>query len=114
MTNPRGGQSNRTVSLDAIFSALADETRRHVLQYFRSSSETVTPVEDLIAYTLAQDGAPDDPERIAVKFHHATLPMLDDAGFLEYDARSDYVRYRENPQVEEVLRLVTETEDWNR
>ena len=109
--NHSTGQSNESASLDAIFSALATETRRHVFQYFQSSSETVAQVEDLVAYTLAQNEIQDDPERIAVKLHHSTLPMLDDAGFLEYDVRSNCVRYRENPRVGEVLNLVTEIGD---
>lgn len=111
MTNPPDGQSNGSAHLNAIFSALADETRRHVLRYFISAPETATEVDDLVAYILAQDGTLDDPERIAIQFNHVTLPKLDEAGLLEYDARSDFVRYQEPPWMEAVWSFVTEMED---
>lgn len=111
MTTPLTGKSNGDIPLDIIFSALADETRRHVLQYFQASSQTVASVGDLVAYTLAQNGTHDDPGRIVIKFQHATLPLLDDADLLEFDRRNNCVRYQENPLVEEVLSLVAETED---
>lgn len=111
MSTPPAGQSKGDTSLDIIFSALADENRRHVLLYFQSSSQTVASVGDLVAYTLAQNGTQADPVRIVVKFHHVTLPLLDDAGLLDFDRRNNCVRYQENPLVEEVLSLVAETED---
>ena len=102
--------SDRDSRLDSMFSVLADERRRQVLQYFRSTGDDVASVENLVDYAVERGGSGSDRERVALRFHHATLPKLGDAGCIEYDARSDTVRYREDPLLERVLDLADEYE----
>lgn len=89
--------------LDAAFSTLADEHHRHVLRYFLQTDDDVASLEDLVDHVLARADSAGDWERLACRFHHATLPKLDDAGFVEYDPRNNTVRYRPDSVVERLL-----------
>lgn len=96
MSLPTPSKSRRDDSTDALFSALANKRRRHVLQYFQSSSDDVASLEELVD-AVPRDERTDGRKRVALRLHHVTLPKLEDAGLLEYDARSNTVRYRGNP-----------------
>lgn len=103
-----GGSHEQADRFDAAFSTLADERRRRVLHYFLRTGDDVATVDDLVDHALAGDGPTGDPDRLACRLHHATLPKLDAAGFVEYDARSNTVRYRPDPVVERLLDRVGE------
>lgn len=95
-------------SLDTLFLALADEQRRQVLQYFQTTADDITSVEELITYTLEEGSDGTSHEQLELTFHHITLPKLADLGVIEYDARSQTVRYCGSPVLEQVLTVVTE------
>ncbi|USZ73526.1 DUF7344 domain-containing protein [Natronosalvus halobius] len=62
---------------------------------------------DALAITLGQ-GSHESEEHIAVQLRHSTLPRLSESGLIEYDARSQTIRYWGNPMVEEVLETISE------
>lgn len=68
---------------------------RIVIQYFRRQSPEVATVDDLA--TVVRNQADADEARIALYLHHDTLPRLADAGYIEYDTRSNTARYRGRP-----------------
>lgn len=49
-------------------------------------------------------------ENIALDIHHRVLPLLRAAGYIEYDARNETVRYRETPLLAEWLELAYQKE----
>ena len=104
------GSGDRTTlgtDLDALFEALADAQRRRILAYLESTDDDVAAYSDLIEHVAdVQAGESTDDQRVAVNLHHHHLPKLADAGLLEYDARSETVRYRGDPAVSEWLELV--------
>ena len=91
---------------DELHRALADDRRRLVLRHLASTDDDVATVDDLVEEVVAEEDRGVDRERVAVAIHHGALPHLDDAGLVEYDSRSQTVRYRETPQAERALDLV--------
>ena len=99
-------------ALDAWLEVLADPRCRHVLHYFTRTAGQVATVDEL-ATSLEASGQirttrPEQAtgDRATVTLHHTVLPKLDEAGVLDYDARTQTVRYHEHPALERWLRAV--------
>ncbi|WP_247001328.1 DUF7344 domain-containing protein [Halosolutus gelatinilyticus] len=100
-----------TPSLDLIFEILSVHRRRYALYYLHDQSDSVATVAELIDNVSALDqlqGETDlDPEerrnQIKTELQHVHLPKLEDAGLIEYDLRSETVRYWHQPSLEEWL-----------
>lgn len=106
---------------DALFRVLAEPHRRVVCRYLASRDEGVANVDDLVDHVVHRDGArenvepedvgPEDRRRqVEIRLHHVHLPMLSDAGIVEFDARSGIVRYRGSELLEELLGHVADDE----
>lgn len=110
-TDPGGpDQRGDEHELDTLFSALANEPRRTVLRYFRSTDADVATVDELVDYMHSQDSVTGDRDRLRLRLHHATLPHLAALGFVDYDPRSNTVRGRTTKRLERVLDAVREIE----
>ena len=98
-------------SKDHLLSILSIECDRPVVQYFQNSSDRVAQLEELAEFVAARrdDPGDSDPDRVAIRLHHSSLPKLADAGIVDYDARSHTVRYRSHSLVEEHSPLVAKT-----
>lgn len=83
-----------TMSTGELHAMLASGDRRHVLRYFRERDEDVATLEELADYLVARDGGFDDPAEAAVVLHHATLPKLAESVAIDYDPRTNVIRYR--------------------
>jgi DNA-binding transcriptional ArsR family regulator len=96
-------QTMPTSDLDELFEVLANGQRRQILAYLDGIDDNVAAFSDLIEHVA--DGSvgesTDARERVAVNLHHNHLPKLSDAGVVEYDVRSETVRYRGGPVVAE-------------
>ncbi|MFC7081107.1 DUF7344 domain-containing protein [Halorussus caseinilyticus] len=110
---PDGGPSvsdERTTTgtdLDQLFEVLADGYRRRVLAYLDDTDDGIAAFSELVEHVADDsDGeSTDDHERIAVNLHHNHLPKLEDANVVEYDPRSEVVRYRGDPFVADWVEL---------
>jgi len=92
--------------LDELFEVLADEHRRRVLAYLADTDDGVAAFSELIEHVAADStGESTDKERVAVSLHHSHLPKLADASLVEYDPRSEVVRYRGGPAVSDWVEL---------
>lgn len=89
-------QSPDSERIDELYDLLANRHRRAVLAYFREASSEVASVSD-IAEEISDYGG---EERARLQLHHYALPRLDAADVVEYDARSNTVRYRGHPNVD--------------
>ncbi|WP_137286425.1 DUF7344 domain-containing protein [Halorussus salinisoli] len=78
--------------LDRTLVALSEERRRLVLQYFRNASDDVATMADLADY-VANRTESSDFEYVSVALHHKDVPKLEEAGLIEYDSRSETVRF---------------------
>ncbi|MDS0284618.1 DUF7344 domain-containing protein [Haloarcula onubensis] len=78
---------------------LADEQRRVIVETLRTASPSgEITLEELAARLVratARDGgeAVDDRRTLSRRLHHVHLPVLADAGLLEYDAETRQVRF---------------------
>jgi hypothetical protein len=89
-----------TPSLETVFEVLADEERRDICRFLVSEAPGVVTVDE-IANALTEHET--ERERLAIHCHHRHLPKLDEAGLIEYDPRSNAVRYWGQPTVEKWL-----------
>ncbi|MFC7070778.1 DUF7344 domain-containing protein [Halobaculum lipolyticum] len=103
--DPQGGEA----VLDELLSALADATRRAVVEHFRHTGRRVATTAEL-ADELARDATAVERDRLDATLHHTALPKLDAAGVLAYDPASRTARYRGEELSEPVRRLVASLE----
>lgn len=80
---------------------LSDQNRRSVLSYLQESSSDVATLEDLVDHISTREVR--DDRQLAITLHHVTLPKLAEAGLVEYDPRSNTVRYEGDSEVLELL-----------
>lgn len=100
-------------SLDTVFDLLANRRRRYVLYCLADGDEeTVLKVEEIAAQiaswerewnaTASEDAAA--RRTVRIDLHHNHLPRLDDAGLIEYDARTETIRSWVTPTLEQWVR----------
>lgn len=94
-------------SLNAILDVLAHHYRRETLRCLVDDPEHVASIGD-VASRLAdrqteRTGKRPSRDQIEIELHHVHLPKLVEAGIVEYDARSQELRYWPNERVEDLL-----------
>lgn len=99
-------QSTQSDELDELLTILADQYRRDVLSYFRDTSTVDASVDDLVSEVREQGHGTE--EQVAIRLSHVTLPRLAEAGVIEYDTRSETVKYHGHPELEALFNGVTE------
>lgn len=95
-----------TPMADDVFAALSDWRRRAVCRYFATTAESAATVETLAAAVARRGRASsittDDTtvEAIETELAESHLPALHDLGIVDFDARSQTVKYWGSPTVE--------------
>lgn len=82
-------QSIKPEELDKLLTVLADSRCRSIILYFRNTSAEAATVADLTSEVETHA----TEKEIAIQLHHSALPRLDEAGIIEYNTRSNTVRY---------------------
>src|SRR6056297_1913865 len=104
--------TDATPSLDLVFELLSNSRRRYALYHLNDQPDGVATLETLTENVVAfdqqtgtRDGehTTDRHASVRMALTHTHLPNLEDAGLLEYDRRSEMVRYWRQPSVEEWL-----------
>jgi len=92
--SPRSIDAEQTVS--GVFRLLAHHRRRAAIRYLATQAGT-TPVSDVADQIALLEGehTQDHYARICVSLVHNHLPMLSDAGVVEYDQEREVVALRE-------------------
>lgn len=88
-----------TPSLETVLRLLADGERQAVCLAMVDDDREVLTVEDIVDLVRSY-GVDADRDRLRVDLHHRHLPKLAAAGIVDYDARSNTVRYWGQPTVE--------------
>ncbi|WP_128477699.1 DUF7344 domain-containing protein [Halorussus pelagicus] len=88
---------NVTLSLDATLELLANHDRRAIISYLRDASRR-TATADELADHLVERRAERTGERpgrshVLSTLHHIHIPKMVDAGVVDYDARTQEIRY---------------------
>ena len=95
-----------TPSLDRIFDLLSDRRRRYALYFLYDTEDGVATIDDVAEAVLSLEGVDVTDERrqrFVMTLEHIHLSRLEDVGIVEYDTRSEMVRYWGQPSLEEWL-----------
>lgn len=103
-------------SPDSVRSLLLNRRRRRLLDYLASRSNDVATLDELREHLVAaeaemSDGyvpSSDHREEVETSLVHIHLPKLSAVGVLEYDDRSETVRYYGDERLEARLRRIDE------
>jgi len=101
---------NAAPSPDDLFGALADGTRRRVTWYLLDESPaSIHELADVLAGWRLDDRpavGPADHENLVAALHHSHLPVLDEAGLVDYHREDATVEATAlAPVVEDVVRF---------
>ncbi|WP_210423526.1 DUF7344 domain-containing protein [Halorussus marinus] len=106
----RSGRAVATPPFDVLFELLSESRRRYALYALTSTEDGLAEVEALaddvaLWEARADDVALTDERRSAIgdALREKHLPRLADAEVVDYDERSDVVRYWRQPTLEEYL-----------
>lgn len=102
---------DRDRSIDATLRALADEHRRVTIRYLMGTPDGTASFDELRDHVTAHSSGDDGPRDVAIRLHHVHLPLLVDADIVDYDPRSETVRYRAASLVENVLSSIEAVSD---
>ncbi|NHN61086.1 MULTISPECIES: hypothetical protein [Halorussus] len=95
-------------TLNRAFDLLRDQRRRHALKTLYATDETVLSIDGLADRVLDRDPDAVDRDTVLVGLHHDTLPRLADAGVVDFDSRTETVRYRGSELLDDVLTVLDE------
>ena len=98
--------------LTQLVSILADRRHRRLLAYLHEKDGDAASIVELTDYLIVHEADSVDEintDEMAISLHHKDLPKLADVGLVEYDARSQTVRYRGDETVEELFNVVANT-----
>lgn len=108
MTPTNGRLTTSRISTDQLFTTLSHSARRRVLAALVDGSPR--DEAELESVALAPDGPSGDA--VAIELHHAHLPHLDDAGFVDWDRDAGTVaRGPEFGDIRPLLELLEEREE---
>lgn len=100
--------SRQTVETNDLLTICTTQHCRPPLSYFRDSSETTAQLTDLIDYLKKE--AHGDREQVSGQLYHSVLPRLAEVGYLDYDKRSDVVRYHGHSELEALAVAIVKTD----
>jgi DNA-binding transcriptional ArsR family regulator len=103
------------LSLDAMLEILANRRRRHLIEHLHEAPDNNVSFEQAVRHVVervsVQDGEQPNRNEVEVSLQHKHLPRLADAGVLEYDLRSQTIRYRPDERLEELLERIQAFDD---
>lgn len=101
-----------TIPTDTALEVLADPLRRSLVTQLVDGHENVTTLAELVDRITPGNPPPESPgvtrhDALRLELVHTHLPTLEDAGVVEYDARTGTIRYHPDERVEKLLEFVT-------
>lgn len=114
-----GGVQDDTMEqekLEGIFRVLTSQRRRYILYELQEKGTSDLETLATIVTATEQDVSPnkvdtDEVDGMKSQLVHSDIPLLEDAGFVEYDHRSRAVRYSDPPAFLNVLLNLSATVD---
>lgn len=102
------------LSIDAVLELLANKERRMLLAYFLENDDTDVDVEELVKYIMARKakrtGNQPGHDQVYTALMHIHIPKLADVGLIEYDERSEHLRYWGNALLEDWLKRIQQAD----
>jgi hypothetical protein len=104
--------SSQNLSLDTIFDILSHSYRRQILSYLSQTEDDLATIADLVTVISKHESESEtsvqrtQDDAVGIALHHNHLPKLADAGLIEFDTRSETIRYWGHPKVEKHLSVL--------
>jgi|GEM_PF-497234 len=96
-----------SLPMDELLELVAHQHRRDLLRYVTRSTDTTAEIDEVTTHLLERhaERTSDQPDRdqLELLLHHIHLPKLTAAGIIEYDSRSNELRYRRHARLETLL-----------
>lgn len=96
--------------LDERLRALGDYHRRCLLYYFLTKDEETATIDELREFELAHIPEAESDDQVTISLYHQWIPKLAEVGFVEFDERSQTVRYSASESLSSLLDLVKDHE----
>lgn len=97
--------------LNDTLKILSDERRRNIMYILEDSDQKSLKYAEISENLIEQDYMrEEEQDRFEVQMQHSLLPQLENSGLLEYDERSETVRYIEDEDVEDLLEFIKQYE----
>lgn len=92
------------LSQEEMLELLSDHHRRILLDYLAKEADPTVALGDTVTYVATQlaedtDSRPHEDD-VEASLLHRHIPRLADSGLVEFDDRSETIRYYENEQLE--------------
>lgn len=106
---PSTRHSQVTADLEMIFTVLRVARRRYLLYHLNGCDDGVMDTDDAVDAVCAYEKLGTEREgvlsreKVRIDLHHAQLPMLEEAGIIDYDSRQGTIRYHGFPPLDEWL-----------
>jgi len=99
-----------TLSHDSLYRSLAHQRRRHLLRYLQTAEESVIKLDTLVEDIVQKesDSLTSDKESIRIDLYHVHLPLLNEKGVIDFDHRSETVRYQGHQRLEAELKQISD------
>lgn len=95
------------LSLNAILELLAHHDRRLILRFLSEAPDHTATVDELVNHLIEEEteqtGKRPGRDQLKMQLHHTHLPKLTEAGVVEYDTRSQELRYWRHERLEDIL-----------
>ncbi|WP_227380681.1 DUF7344 domain-containing protein [Haladaptatus halobius] len=93
------------IPVDALLKVLADPCRRTVFSYLRTKDTDSATLDELAGYVQNNVEAITSHHQAQIGLVHQHLPALADHRLIEYDTRSQTIRYRGSTASEALLKV---------
>ena len=87
---------------DELLQLLCHRHRRQILRFLDTQPTNTATVDELVEHVDSQSGE----TSLSTEMHHVHLPKLADSGLIEWDSRSETVRYYPEPLCHDMLRTL--------
>lgn len=97
-------------ALDDVIGIFASRRCRCVLYYFLDTDSDTSSLDELCDYVLTHDPEASEETSVTTGLYHTTLPKLEEFGVIDYDDRSETIRFRGAREWEPILSSIREVE----
>jgi len=97
------------ISLGSLFKVLSDPHRRSTIYYLSTMDGETADLSSLVG--ALNERVATSLDRLEINLRHIHLPKLADYNLIEYDERSETIRYRDGERVETVLEVAQSEEE---
>lgn len=78
--------------VNQLLDTLSHHLRRELIQYFETHDDETAALDDVVTH-IEQRVPTETSETLHMKLNHNHLPKLAERGWLDYDTRSEQIRY---------------------